>query len=283
MRVCVLAVALGLFLVGHILFVPSCYGQTATKGNPPKVSPVMQPSITPPFTPEQKEAIREIVTKETSAWESLVGTYLKIAVGILAIIVTIFIFGVTHAVKGIKRKVIAFAKEAETARDQAHNIVEELQTVRDNAERQAEEWSSDLQARSHQILADLGRPFANGPRYVLTQGGTITAPVWEFALILLGNGSVNSLLRLTGGARFDEEAEEQRRAWQECALTMHPNGSISLERHLSGHRAGLTQNFASNQGPTQVTINGITAIVWEGQWSGHSAQGTPGALIVYLD
>jgi hypothetical protein len=287
MRLSALVIAVVFFLSGQFLSVSSCYGQTVSTGNPPKVAPVVQAPTAPAFTPEQKETIREIVTKETSAWESLVGTYLKIGVGILAIIVTIFIFGVTHAVKSIKHKVTSYAQEAEKARDQAHKIVAELQTIRGNAEEQAEKYSTEIKAKGQEILADLGKAFTHRPRYIVTQGGGTAEPSWQFDVVLLfnteGNSSVNGLLRTSGGTKLNEVTEEQKKEWQECTVTLHENKSITLKRPLTGTLAGNTQNFKGNPGPAQKIIKDNTAIVWEGTWSGYGADKADGAFIVYLD
>ncbi len=201
----------------------------------------------------------------------------------------IAIFAITYrsSVGGLKKKAKSHITEIETLHDQATDIIDDLQTIRDNVKEHAEEYSAEMKATRDQFLADTGKTLARRPRYVLTQGGTPVDPSWEFDLVSLfdtgGTGPVNALLRTSGGAGFNGLTEEEKKEWQECTITFHENRSITLERPLTGKWAGNTQHFRGNPGPTQRTIKGNTAMVWEGTWSGTGAENASGAFIVYLD
>lgn len=279
MRVSVLAFTVALLLAGQSLSVSSCHGQTATQGNPPKVAPVGPASTPPVFSPDQREKIREIVREETSSWKSFV-------VVLPAILVALFGIILWQSVGGLKKRAKSHITEIAKCLEQANKIVAELQTIRDSAAGQAEEYPAEMKRRVEKVLADLGKTLTHRPRYVLTQGGTTVEPSWEFDLVLLftikGDSSMRGLLRTSGGSKFNSLREEEKE-WQECTITLNEDKWISLERRLTGTLAGNTQNFKGKPGSAPKIIKENTAMVWEGQWSGYSAGGVPGALIVYLD
>lgn len=134
-----------------------------------------------------------------------------------------------------------------------------------------------------QILADSGKTLTHDPRYVVTQGGSTVEPSWEFDLVPLSIHSVTGQLRTSGGTEFNKLTEEEKKDWQDFAVTLHENKSIIIQRHLSGKWAGNTQFFRSNSGPVQKTVKDKTAMVWDGTWSGTGADNADGSFIVYLD
>lgn len=288
-----LVIGLVFSLMVQGIFVSSCYGQTATKGNPPKVAPVGQSSATPAFTPEQTEKIREVIKQEIVPLKEKIDPWIdlqKTMLWVVGIIVT-SLLGITgiaiwQSVGGLKKRAKAKVEETEEELKRAQKFVEEIQTIRDNAKKQAEAWTTELQAQRIKIIAASGKPLSHRPRYVLTQGGSIEEPSWEFDMVLLfttkDDSSTKGLLRTSGGSKFNTVREEEKE-WQECTITLNKDKSISLERCLTGTLAGNTQTLKGRPCSAPKVINGHTAAVWEGQWSGYSAEGVPGALIVYLD
>jgi hypothetical protein len=71
------------------------------------------------------------------------------------------------------------------------------------------------------------KTFTRRPRYVLTQGGTIAEPAWEFDLVVLfsfstkGNTSEYGLLRTSGGAGFKNLTKDKKKQWDEFTIALN--------------------------------------------------------------
>ena len=149
----------------------------------------------------------------------------------------------------------------------------------------AMDHSKSDEATGEGILADLRKTRTYRQRYLFTQGGNILEPDWEFDFIFITkkDSLVNGLLNTSGGKKYNGLTEGEKKVWEECIIGLNEDKSISLERHLTGEYSGKTQKFSGKFGSAQKTQKGKTAMVWEGTWSGCSAEGSPGALIVYMD